>query len=128
MALFGGKEKAVDVVPDVVTDLANFRKRVMLIEKDFYTERMTITRLNDSMGEESKTFLEELKDIRDGVGELRNEISHLKLSLKNTIGELKRAVTIDEVQTLKDRVDVWKPESFVTVEEADRVLRKALKQ
>ena len=128
MALFGGKEKAVDVVPDVVTDLANFRKRVMLIEKDFYTERMTITRINDSMSGESKTFLDELKDIRDGVGELRSEISHLKLSLKNTIGELKRAVTIDEVQTLKDRVDAWKPESFVTVEEAERVLRKALKQ
>ena len=128
MALFGDKGIKVDIIPDVVNDLANFRKRVMLIEKDFYTERMTISKIDDSMREESKTFMDELKDIRNEIGEFKNKINHLKFNLKNTIGELKRTVTIDEVQILKDRVDAWKPESFVTVEEADRVLRKALER
>ena len=128
MALFGAKEIKIDIVPDVVKDLANFHKRTMFIEKDFYTERMTITRINDSIVGESNTFLSELKDIRESVSELRSEIDHLKLSLRNTIGELKRVVTIDEVQFLKDRVDAWNPESFVTVKEADYVLRNAFKR
>ena len=126
MALFGNKEKTVDIIPDIMKDLANVRKRVMLIEKDFYIDRMTISKINDSITQESNTFLDEAKNIKIAVAKLRKEINHLKLSLKNTIGEIKKSVTINEVQTLKDRVDAWNPESFVTVEEAEHVLRKAL--
>ena len=83
-----------------------------------------IDKFSKSIGVRKQGLKREIGDVKEEFASLRNEAKSLQKATLIVIAQLKNCVQADEFSRLKNRIELWNPESFITKREAKRVLKR----
>ncbi len=107
-------EPTVLRVKETGESIINIGSRISLLEKDsvFMTEMVM---QNEKRLEKKKSqALESIQRIRENIEIIKNFLKNSKIELDVLIGKLKESATAHQLDIVKEKVDEWGPERFIT--------------
>jgi DNA-binding HxlR family transcriptional regulator len=92
----------------------NLRKKIQMIEQNILTE-------NKKIYSEVKTFEMEFNEIKREIADINEKITMI-------ISELREGAKKEDVAVLEKYISVWEPLNFITRQEAERIIKDAIKE
>ncbi len=108
----------------VVNELAN-RLRILEGKQNLGQEKLLI--MNQNMIEEYKKLLKDIKAISAESKQIKEELSNVKNILKHLSEEAGQFARQNEVKVLEKYIKLWDPINFVTSDDVQVMIEKALR-
>ncbi|MFH0870677.1 MAG: hypothetical protein V1866_06505 [archaeon] len=104
--------------------LKSLSSRIAGLSKSIKEMEQAGTRLDSEIDLRKTLIRRQLNDLKKDFSSMKDDIRLVQRTILALIGQLKSSVKADEFKRFEKRIDVWAPESFVTRNEARRVIEK----
>jgi len=104
--------------------LKSLSLRMAELSKSIKDIEQANTRLDSDIDLRKTLILRQVNDLKKDFSAMKDDIRLVQRTILALIGQLKSSVKADELKRFEKRIDVWAPESFVTRNEARRVIER----
>lgn len=126
---FGKKPEGPDL-KNVVNDLAhnfnNIERRTRVVEERFGTLSKRNEMIDQNMLKHFKKVNSNIKTINDDIMEVKKDIHKIKSTMDLIIKEIKLSAKKEDVNVLQRYINMWDPVKFVTQNEVESIIKRAL--
>lgn len=109
----------------LLVELTN-RLRVLESKQSILSERLLV--VNQTMIEEYKRLLKEIRDLAIQVKELKAENRNMANIVKHLTDEAKDFAKVENLKVLEKYINLWNPLRFVTESDVQRIVEDELKK
>lgn len=113
---------------DVVTSISDVTRRMRLLEERYTGIRKNVQVIEQNLVADNKRFFNELKTLTAELTEVRHELAEVKDQMKLIITELRECAKKEEVLVLEKYINLWEPVHFVTRNEVERIVERAIEE
>jgi hypothetical protein len=107
----------------ILNEMAN-RLRVLESRQATFSEKLLV--INQNMLEEYKKVMKDMKATREEIEGVKDEIGKVKNVVKHFSDEASRFARQDDVKVLQKYVEFWNPMKFVTEQEIEHLVARAM--
>lgn len=104
--------------------LRSLSSRMAELSKSIREMEQASTRLNSEIDLRRTLILRQVNDLKKDLSTMKDDVRLVQRTILALIGQLKSSVKTDDLKRFEKRIDVWAPESFITRNEARRVIEK----
>ncbi len=106
--------------------LNSINRRVKVLEERNSNIQRKTAVIEDNMINKNKEISEDIKKINSEVRQLKKDFDDVKESIKLLVRELHSMAKKEDVDVIKQYLDLWNPMNFVTNKELDKAVKRII--
>ncbi len=108
--------------------LGELLSQLRLLEERYANLRREHQLISKNMIDNHQAIRKYQRRLSDDILDLKQKFSDLRSQVNLMLVELRGSARIDELKTVEHYVDLWQPLSFITREEAEKLVKEAFEK
>ncbi len=106
----------------------NISRRLRILEERYNNIQKQLQFNEKSLLDSKKKTSDQIHDLNTSIGNLSREIDELRESASDILTEVKRCSKKEELLEIQKTLEIWEPMTFITAEEAKKIIQEMLSQ